>query len=371
MATPTSATKNVKAKAGRSANCTVMAFLPRWLTGVPLIVCSIGLLDAGCAGCFCDPVAGSKLTAAPVSIKNRHLDILSIMYKQRLEVSGDTTAVSVVRRCRFPTNRVGYTSGLGHRNGGDRSTLVVADLGCSVMECAGLIRLGITSGVDQSSVSDCFLDGGGHLLAGRGIRSKRLSNLPLSELTALIAVVGWNAAIWSVSSARSINGGSWKGRRAVRMGRGTFLRNNDPTMSSEAPPRRRCNRRKNCDGLSSLSSSFVSACRMRWSFVCNVSFRPGCLKVVNGSEIRDRFVRHRGEHHVKFVKFVKDVLVLKKLIEAQEPQFSVGRVEGWDCQVVETALLEGCQASFMLRRDGIMVGITHGSPNVVDDGDSK
>ncbi|KRX61604.1 hypothetical protein T09_916 [Trichinella sp. T9] len=146
------------------------------------------------------------------------------------------------------------------------------------------------------------------------------------------------------------------------MGRGSFLRNNDPTMSSKAPPRRRCNRRKNCDGLSSLSSSFVSACRMRWSFVCNVRFRPGCLKVVNG---------HRGEHHVKFVKFVKDVLVLKKLIKAQEPQFSVDRVEGWDCQVVETALLEGCLASFMLRRDGIMVGITHGSPNVVDDGDSK
>ncbi|KRY45901.1 hypothetical protein T03_10751 [Trichinella britovi] len=361
MATPTSATKNVQAKAGRSANCTVMVFLPRWLTGVPLIACSIGLLDAGCAGCFCDPVAGSKLTAAPVSIKNRHLDILSIMYKQRLEVSGDTTAVSVG----------GVHFWARHRNGGDRSTLVVADLGCSVMECAGLIRLGITSGVDESSVSDCFLDGGGHLLAGRGIRSKRLSNLPLSELTALIAVVGWSAAIWSVSSARSINGRSWKGRRAVRMGRGSFLRNNDLTMSSEAPPRRRCNRRKNCDGLSSLSSSFVSACRMRWSFVCNVRFRPGCLKVVNGSEIRDRFVRHHGEHHVKFVKFDKDVLVLKKLIEAQEPQFSVDRVEVWDCQVVETALLEGCPASFMLRRDGIMVGITHGSPNVVDDGDSK
>ncbi|KRY09555.1 hypothetical protein T12_13243 [Trichinella patagoniensis] len=169
MATPTSATKNVQVKTGRLANCTVMVFLPRWRTGVPLIVCSIGWFDTGCSGCFCDPVAGSKLTAAPVSIKNRRLDILSIMYRQRLETSGDTTAVSVVRRCRFPTNRVGRTFGLGHRNGGDRSTLVAADLGCSVMESAGLIGLGITSGVDESSVSGCFLGGGGHLLAGRGI----------------------------------------------------------------------------------------------------------------------------------------------------------------------------------------------------------
>ncbi|KRX14190.1 hypothetical protein T07_13748 [Trichinella nelsoni] len=169
MATPTSATKNVHVKAGRSANCTVIVFLPRWLTGVPLIACSIGLLDAGCSGCFCDPVGGSKLTDAPVSIKNRRLDILSIMYRQRLEISGDTTAVSVVRRCRFPTNRVGRIFGLGHRNGGDRSMLVAADLGCSVMESAGLIGLGITSGVDESSVSDCFLDGGGRLPAGRGI----------------------------------------------------------------------------------------------------------------------------------------------------------------------------------------------------------
>ncbi|KRY46607.1 hypothetical protein T03_5559 [Trichinella britovi] len=37
------------------------------------------------------------------------------------------------------------------------------------MERAGLIGLGITSGVDDSSVSDCFLDGGGHLSAGRSI----------------------------------------------------------------------------------------------------------------------------------------------------------------------------------------------------------
>ncbi|KRY14775.1 hypothetical protein T12_1177 [Trichinella patagoniensis] len=83
MATPTSVTKNVQVKAGRLANCTVMVFLPSWRTGVPLIVCSIGLFDTGCSGCFCEPVAGSKLTAAPVSIKNRRLDILSIMYRQR------------------------------------------------------------------------------------------------------------------------------------------------------------------------------------------------------------------------------------------------------------------------------------------------
>ncbi|KRZ82908.1 hypothetical protein T08_1475 [Trichinella sp. T8] len=69
MVTPTSATMNVQVKAGRLGNWTVIVFLPRWLTGVPLTACSIGLLDAGCAGCFCDPVAGSKLTAAPVSIK--------------------------------------------------------------------------------------------------------------------------------------------------------------------------------------------------------------------------------------------------------------------------------------------------------------
>ncbi|KAL1241479.1 Large ribosomal subunit protein [Trichinella spiralis] len=115
MATPTSATKNVQVKAGRLANWTAIVFLLRWLTGVPLIACSIGLLDAGCA------------------------------------------------------YRVGRTFGLGHRNGGDRSTLVATGLGCSVMESAGLIGLGITSGVDESSVSDCFLDGGGHLSAGRGI----------------------------------------------------------------------------------------------------------------------------------------------------------------------------------------------------------
>ncbi|KRX25368.1 hypothetical protein T07_7883 [Trichinella nelsoni] len=244
MATPTSATKNVQGKAGRLANWTAIVFLPRWLTGVPLIACSIGLLHAGCAGCFCDLLAGSKLTAAPVSIK------MQLSFK------------------------VGRTFGLSHRSGGDRSTLVAAGLGCSVMESAGMIGLGITSGVDESSVSDCFLDGGGHLSAGRGI-------LPLSELTALMTVVGWSAAIWSASSAHSVNGRSWKGTKAVRMGSGSLLRNNDPTMSSEAPPRSRCNRRRNCDVLSSLSSSFVSACRMRWSFVCTVRFRHSCLKVVN------------------------------------------------------------------------------------------
>ncbi|KRZ75599.1 hypothetical protein T10_7167 [Trichinella papuae] len=169
MATPTSATENVQVKAGKSANCTVIVFLPRWLSGILLIACNIGLLDTGCACCFCDPVAGSKLTAAPVSIKNRRLDILSILYRQRLEVSGDTTAVCVVRRCRFPTNRVGRTFGLGHRNVGDRNALVAAGLGCLGMENAGLIGLGMTSDVDESSVSDCFLDGGGHLPAGRGI----------------------------------------------------------------------------------------------------------------------------------------------------------------------------------------------------------
>ncbi|KRX55530.1 hypothetical protein T09_5509 [Trichinella sp. T9] len=140
MVTPTSATKNVQVKAGRLGNWTVIVFLPRWLTGVPLIACSIGLLDAGCDGCFCDPVAGSKPTAAP----------------RGAPVS-------------FPHEQGGAHFWAGHRNGGDRSTLVAAGLGCSVMESAGLIGLGITSGVDDSSVSDCFLDGGGHLSAGRGI----------------------------------------------------------------------------------------------------------------------------------------------------------------------------------------------------------
>ncbi|KRZ82888.1 hypothetical protein T08_12041 [Trichinella sp. T8] len=72
MVTPTSATMNVQVKAGRLGNWTVIVFLPRWLTGVPLTACSIGLLDAGCAGCFCDSVAGSKLTAAPFdALKSR------------------------------------------------------------------------------------------------------------------------------------------------------------------------------------------------------------------------------------------------------------------------------------------------------------
>ncbi|KRZ75633.1 hypothetical protein T10_2366 [Trichinella papuae] len=251
MATPTSATINVQVKAGRSANCTVIVFLPRWLTGVPLIACNIGLLDTRCACCFCDPVAGSKLIAAPVSIKKRRLDIWSVVYRQRLGVSGDTTAVSVVRPCRFPTNRVGRTFGLGHRNGGDRSTLVAAGLACVGMKNADLIGMGITSGVDESSVSDCFLDGGGRLPAGRGI-------LPLSELTALMAVVGWSAAIWSASSARSVSGRSWKGTRAVRMGSGSLLRNNGPAMSSETPPRSRCIRQ--CAGLSfALCASVIAA----------------------------------------------------------------------------------------------------------------
>ncbi|KRY07932.1 hypothetical protein T12_8716, partial [Trichinella patagoniensis] len=57
-------------------------------------------------------------------------------------------------------------------------------------------------------------------------RSKRLSKLPLSELTALMAVVGWTAAIWSVNSR------SWKVTKAVQMGSGILLRNNDPTTSS-------------------------------------------------------------------------------------------------------------------------------------------
>ncbi|KRZ05579.1 hypothetical protein T11_15194 [Trichinella zimbabwensis] len=43
-----------------------------------------------------------------------------------------------------------------------------------------------------------------------------------------------------------------------------------------------CIGRKNCDGLSSLSSSFISACRMRWFFVCAVYFRHSCWKEVNG-----------------------------------------------------------------------------------------
>ncbi|KRZ75600.1 hypothetical protein T10_672 [Trichinella papuae] len=106
-----------------------------------------------------------------------------------------------------------------------------------------------------------------------------------------MAVVGWSAAIWSASSARSVSGRSWKGTRAVRMGSGSLLRNNGPAMSSETPPRSCCNRRKNCDGFSSLSSSFVSACRMRWSFVCPVRFTHSCLKVVNGSGRFEAFGR--------------------------------------------------------------------------------
>ncbi|KRX27883.1 hypothetical protein T07_10255 [Trichinella nelsoni] len=66
---------------------------------------------------------------------------------------------------------------------------------------------------------------------------------------------------------------SWKGARPLQMGNGSFLRNNCLTTLSEAPPRSRCIRRRNCDGLSSLSSSFVSACRMRWPFVCALRFR--------------------------------------------------------------------------------------------------
>ncbi|KRY60527.1 hypothetical protein T03_12003 [Trichinella britovi] len=95
----------------------------------------------------------------------------------------------------------------------------------------------------------------------------------MSELTAFIVVVGLSAAIWSASSACSVNGRSWKGAKPVRMGNGSFLKNNCLATLSEAPPRSRCIRRRNCDGLSSLSSSFVSACRMRWPFVCALRFR--------------------------------------------------------------------------------------------------
>ncbi|KRZ70969.1 hypothetical protein T10_5014 [Trichinella papuae] len=76
-------------------------------------------LDARLTCCFCDLVTGSMLTAAAVSVKKRRSDILSIVCRQRLEISGDTWAVSVVRRCRFPTNRVGRTFGLSHRVLGD------------------------------------------------------------------------------------------------------------------------------------------------------------------------------------------------------------------------------------------------------------
>ncbi|KRX95038.1 Phospholipase A-2-activating protein, partial [Trichinella pseudospiralis] len=82
------------------------------LTRVPLIACNIGSLDAGGTCCFSDVVAGSKLTAAPMLINKRGIDILPVVYRQRLKISGKTTAVSVECRCRFPTDRVGRTSGL-------------------------------------------------------------------------------------------------------------------------------------------------------------------------------------------------------------------------------------------------------------------
>ncbi|KRY42489.1 hypothetical protein T01_11023 [Trichinella spiralis] len=63
---------------------------------------------------------------------------------------------------------------------------------------------------------------------------------------------------------------------------GTLLRNNCPATSCEAQPRSRSIRRRNCDGLSSLSFSFVIACRMRWAFVCVMHSKHSCLKVVNG-----------------------------------------------------------------------------------------
>ncbi|KRY32298.1 hypothetical protein T01_6331 [Trichinella spiralis] len=148
------------------------------------------------------------------------------------------------------------------------------------------------------------------------------------------------------------------------MGSGSLLRNNDPTMSSEAPPRSRCSRRKNCDGLSSFSSSFVSACRMRWSFLCTVRFRHNCLKVVNGSGRFGAF----GRKSLKSASASSGIAesAMRKNHSSGSAELKIGTV-----RVVETALLEGCPASLMLRRDGIMVGITHESPNVVDDNNKE
>ncbi|KRZ79911.1 hypothetical protein T10_9634 [Trichinella papuae] len=61
-------------------------------------------------------LAGYKLTAALVSVEKRWLDVLSIVYRQWLGVSGDTTADSLVCRCRFPMNRVGRNFGLSYLN---------------------------------------------------------------------------------------------------------------------------------------------------------------------------------------------------------------------------------------------------------------
>ncbi|KRY09564.1 hypothetical protein T12_1114 [Trichinella patagoniensis] len=148
------------------------------------------------------------------------------------------------------------------------------------------------------------------------------------------------------------------------MGSGSLLRNNDPTMSSEAPPRSRCNRRKNWDGLSSLSSSFISACRTRWSFLCTVRFRHSCLKVVNGSGRFKAF----GRKSLKSASASSGIALraMRKNHSSGSAELKIGTV-----RVVETELLEGCPASFMLRRDGIMVSITHGSPNVVDNNDKE
>ncbi|KRX69120.1 hypothetical protein T06_5299 [Trichinella sp. T6] len=148
------------------------------------------------------------------------------------------------------------------------------------------------------------------------------------------------------------------------MGSGSLLRNNDPTMSSEAPPRSRCNRRKNCDGLSSLSSSFISACRTRWSFLCTVRFRHSCLKVVNGSGTFKAF----GRKSLKSASASSGIALsaMRKNHSSGSAELKVGTV-----RVVETELFEGCPASFMLRRDGIMVSITHGSPNVVNNNDKE
>ncbi|KRY57763.1 hypothetical protein T03_15875 [Trichinella britovi] len=132
------------------------------------------------------------------------------------------------------------------------------------------------------------------------------------------------------------------------MGSGCLLKNNDSTMSSEAPLRSRCNRRRNCDGLSSLSSSFISACRMRWSFVCAVRFRHKCLKVVKGSGRFKAFGR-KSQRSATISSGIAES-AMRKNHSFRSTALKVGTV-----RVVETALLEGCPASFMLRRDGIMV----------------
>ncbi|KRZ65952.1 hypothetical protein T10_2415, partial [Trichinella papuae] len=126
-------------------------------------------LDTRPACCFCDVVTGSMLTAAAVSVKKRRSDILFIVCTQQLGISGDTWAVSFMRRCRFPTNRVGRTFGLSHRNGGFKNMLVAAGLGCLGMGNAGLIRLRIRSSAGESSVSECILYDGGQLPDGHGI----------------------------------------------------------------------------------------------------------------------------------------------------------------------------------------------------------